>query len=187
MTIEDIRKIAQSNQRFTKELKDTLMKEASQYGIVIPQCKCRNKWNDLVMALYHAKKKELEGNTKEVVKAQDKPISVAYRYKFKAGVRINGKIYNSQSSLSDILLLKKHNYALFSRYFSEVYKSITNEKREQNKATSETDVSVITTLPDPAMQHEELVSQEEVNNTNSEDNVEPIKEEVKDALGNEIE
>lgn len=128
MTIEDIRKIAQSNQRFTKELKDTLMKEASQYGISIPQCKCRNKWNDLVMALYHAKKKELEGNTKEVVKAQNKPISVAYRYKFKAGVRINGKIYNSQSSLSDILALKKHNYALFSDFSSFVIDLTTSLK-----------------------------------------------------------
>lgn len=164
MTIEDIRKIAQSNQRFTKELKETLMKEASQYGISIPQCKCRNKWSDLVMALYHAKKKELEGNTKEVEKAQNTPSSVAYRYKFKAGVRINGKVYNSQSSLSDILLLKKHNYALFSRYFGEVVKPITNEKKEENKAVSEPDVEFY------------------ADNTDG-----TIRKEVKDALGNEIE
>lgn len=164
MTIEDIRKIASSNQRFTKELKETLMKEANKYNITIPQCKCRNKWSDLVMALYHAKKKELEGNTKEVEKAQNTPVSVAYRYKFKAGVRINGKVYNSQSSLSDILLLKKHNYALFSRYFGEVVKSITNEKKEENKAISEPTV--------------EFYPKNEIGN---------IKEEVSDALGNEIE
>lgn len=116
------------------------------------------------MALYHAKKKELEGNTKEVEKAQNTPSSVAYRYKFKAGVRINGKVYNSQSSLSDILLLKKHNYALFSRYFGEVVKPITNEKKEENKAVSEPDVEFY------------------ADNTDG-----TIRKEVKDALGNEIE
>lgn len=130
MTLEQVRALANA-QRYTQEIKSAIADEAAKYGIVIPNCKCRNKWHDAIMQVYHAMKSALP-----VVKVKRDPLNITFVYKKTTASRIGGKIYDENSPVEDIISLRNAKPTVFNALYEEkeISLSITigGEKEAEN-------------------------------------------------------
>lgn len=134
MTIQELKKLA-NEPKYTQAVKEVIKKEADKYGIVIPNCKCRNKWHDVIMQIYNIEKK------KEVAKIVRPYINTTpttvFRYKGTSGCKVNGKVYDQNTSTEDILALKRHKPALFEAFYEEMCSLVSVNVKAVKEAIKE--------------------------------------------------
>lgn len=120
MELEYLKNLASGSIRLTANIKKQLVDEASKYNISVPNCKCRNKWVDLCVILYRAKKQvEKKDNTAPVIKTESKK----YGYKLKYGVRVGGIIYDSNTDTLTIERLRGNKPQVFDKLYIKLGKT----------------------------------------------------------------
>lgn len=111
MTIERLNQLTQDPSiKFTKKVKDEIRQSASFYGIVVPECTCRNKWFDVLVQIGIAMRKE-----KNIEETSD-------TYKFQRPTRalFLGKRFDQTTPIETIQWLEKNYPYVFKIYYKKV-------------------------------------------------------------------
>lgn len=112
LTLEEIKTLMSPKTRFTKEIKEKIANTANAYGITLPNCKCRNKWYDVLVLIYK-KMKVMETHT-----ADGKPkVNEHFTYLRPNDVVIRGKRFGPCTHDDDIRWLMIREPNLFKLYY----------------------------------------------------------------------